>query len=176
MATAGSRRGKHGEDPHHGAQHLLPCWHPVSAPHPAGTPRPELLCFEGGDGRDGQTALGQLRGLQRGRGCLAKPTRAPLRSASVLRSISTSPEPVSFGERFSLESKNIPSLFTKIWQYTEFKKKIIIIINHSYNRFGFISFKGNSTNRSVKVIIHSCALKILVFKTSLSKNSCAKLY
>lgn len=63
---------------------------------------------------------------------------SPAALSHVLRMISMSPEPVSFGERFSLESKNIPSLFTKIWQYTELKKKKK---NHSYNRFRFISLK-----------------------------------
>lgn len=59
-------------------------------------------------------------------GLLSPPlSPSPLR-ANVLHMISTSPESVSFGERFSLESKNIPSLFTKIWQYTELKKKIIV--------------------------------------------------
>lgn len=111
-----------------------PCQHPSSL---CGIPCPELLQGSGlqlhrdfGSGQAGnkttsalQTLEGLSMSLQRGRGWFAKPTLSPspLRT-SVLRMISTSPESVSFGERFSLGSKNIPSLFTKIWQYTELKK------------------------------------------------------
>lgn len=147
---------------------LIPLWdNPSRAP--LGQQPPAALEFQGVDKLGIKRALCKLQrvwacGTEWLRLVCSPLSPSPLRT-NVLRMISTSPESVSSGERFSLESKNIPSLFTKIWQYTEFKK-----INHSYNRFRFISFKGNSTNRSVKDIIHSCAFKILVLKTSLQRT------